>query len=110
MVTMSEFEQNIKESILIILGTAKGERIMRPYFGCGIHNFVFEATNTSILGRIETSVREALTDWEPRIILQEVEVLDENEHGKIIINIGYIVRTTNNKFNLVYPFLLKEGA
>ncbi len=83
---------------------------MHPDFGCGIHNFVLEVINASILGRIEISVREALTDWEPRIILDDVKVIDENDNGKIIIDIKYSVRTTNTKFNLVYPFFLKEGA
>ena len=60
-IQLSEYEQNIKESILIIFGTAKGERVMHADFGCGIHNFVFEVINASILGRIEISVREVLT-------------------------------------------------
>jgi len=109
-IAMSEYEEDIKEAIWIILSTAKGERVMRPDFGCGIHDFVFAAINTSNLTLIESSVREALTSWEPRIELIEVKVItDMIPEGKLLINIEYKVRTTNNQFNLVYPFYLKEG-
>lgn len=109
-IAMSEFEQDIRESIIIILSTAKGERVMQPDFGCGIHDLVFEAINITTLGLLESSVREALTLWEPRIILSEVKVTPEEvSQGKLLVDITYHVRTTNNRFNLVYPFYLKEG-
>jgi len=109
---MSEYEQDIKEAIWVILSTAKGERAMRPDFGCGIHGFVFSVINTATLTLIENSVKEALTLWEPRIDLMGVKVStdkEEIEKGKLIISIDYKVRTTNNRFNLVYPFYLQEG-
>jgi phage baseplate assembly protein W len=110
-VGMSRYEQDIKEAIWIILGTRKGERVMRPDFGCGIHDFVFAVMNTSTLTLVETSVREALTLWEPRIDLTGVNVSNEKiQEGKLVIDIEYRVRTTNNRFNLVYPFYLKEGT
>ena len=110
-IAMSEHESDIKESIWIILGTAKGERVMQPEFGCGIHEMVFSSLNTTTITLMENSVKEALTLWEPRIQLHNVEANDEQvENGKIIINIEYIVRQTNNRFNLVYPFYLKEGS
>jgi len=106
----SEYEEDIKEAIWIILSTSKGERVMRPDFGCGIHNFVFESISTTTLGMIEASVRDALTLWEPRIDVIGVNASAENiDEGKLIINIEYEVRTTNNRFNLVYPFYLTEG-
>jgi phage baseplate assembly protein W len=109
-VGMSEYEQDIKEAIWVILSTAKGERVMRPDFGCGIHGFVFSVINTSTLTLIESSVKEALTLWEPRINLMGVKVsTEESVEGKLIISIDYKVRTTNNRFNLVYPFYLQEG-
>ena len=109
-IAMSEHEQDIKEAIWIILSTAKGERLMRPDFGCGIHDYVFASINTTNLALIETSVREALTLWEPRIELTKVEVsTEEIDQGRLMINIDYKVRTTNNQFNLVYPFYLTEG-
>jgi phage baseplate assembly protein W len=107
---MSEYEEDIKEAIWIILSTAQGERVMRPAFGCGIHDFVFATVNISTLALIESRVREALTVWEPRIELINVTVLTEEiDEGKLLISIDYKVRTTNNQFNLVYPFYLKEG-
>jgi hypothetical protein len=109
-ISMSQYEQDIKEALWIILSTRKGERVMRPEFGCGIHDFVFSVVNTSTLALIETSVREALTFWEPRIEVTDVKIsTDRVNVGQLIINIDYKVRTTNNRFNLVYPFYLTEG-
>ena len=110
-IMMSEHDEDIKESIWIILSTSKGERVMRPDFGCGIYEFVFATINTTTIGLIEASVREALTLWEPRIELINVNVAtDKAEEGMLLISIDYRVRTTNNEFNLVYPFYLKEGT
>lgn len=109
-IAMSQYEEDIKEAIWIILGTAKGERVMRPDFGCGIHDLVFAPINTATVTLVEDSVREALTLWEPRIELIKVEASTEYaDEGKLPISIDYRVRTTNNRFNLVYPFYLKEG-
>ncbi len=109
-IAMSGHEEDIKEAIWIILGTAKGERVMRPDFGCGIHDLVFAPINTTTITLVENSVREALTLWETRIELLRVEVsTDEADVGKLLINIDYKVRSTNNRFNLVYPFYVKEG-
>jgi uncharacterized protein len=111
MISVSKYEQDIREAILIILGTSKGERIMRPDFGCGIHDFVFGSIDASTLGRIDSSVREALITWEPRINLLDVTIsTNQIDEGKLIINITYEVRSTNNQFNLVYPFYLSEGG
>jgi phage baseplate assembly protein W len=109
-IEMSQHEQDIKEAIWLILSTSRGERVMRPDFGCGIYDFVFAPINTATMGMIEASVREALTLWEPRIELVNVGVsADEAQEGKLLISIDYRVRTTNNEFNLVYPFYLEEG-
>lgn len=107
---MSEYEQDIKEAIWIILSTAKGERVMRPDFGCGIHNYVFSVINTANITLIENSVKEALTVWEPRILVTNVSVKTvDGAVGKLIVEVEYMVRTTNNRFNLVYPFYLSES-
>jgi uncharacterized protein len=108
-IEMSKYEEDIKEAIRIIIGTAKGERVMRPDFGCGIHELVFESINITTLNQVENSVRESLTLWEPRIeIIQVVVARDKAQEGILLVNIDYRVRTTNNRFNLVYPFYLKE--
>jgi phage baseplate assembly protein W len=109
-IQMSEYEEDIKEAIWIILATSKGERVMRPDFGSGIYDFVFAPINTATIGLVEESVREALTTYEPRIELLSVEVsTEEADKGKLLIGINYRVRNTNNEFNMVYPFYLTEG-
>jgi phage baseplate assembly protein W len=109
-IIVSSYEEDIQEAIRIIVGTSKGERIMRPDFGCGIFDYVFAPLDTSTIGLIESSVREALVMWEPRIELENVNVShDITEAEKLLITIDYRVRTTNNRFNLVYPFYLSEN-
>jgi phage baseplate assembly protein W len=117
-VALSQYEDNIKESISIILGTAKGERQMRPDFGCGIHELVFGQNNTSSAGMAAYHVEQALIRWEPRIELLKVDASpDRNTNGsgsvsseRVVINIEYRVIATNSIFNLVYPFYLTEGV
>jgi hypothetical protein len=109
-IAMAAYEQDIKEAIRIILSTSKGERVMRPDFGSGIHDLVFASMSTAVIGLLESDVREALTTWEPRIELLRVEVAaDEAYIGKLKVNIDYRVRETNREDNLVYPFYVREG-
>ena len=98
-------ETDIDQAIEIILSTAPGERPMRPEFGCGIHDHVFSHIDASTVATIEVDIREALDRWEPRIVVQEVEFdLTRVGDGQLLINIGYRLRATNHKRNLVYPF------
>lgn len=100
----------IAESIRIILGTAKGERIMRPEFGCDIHDHVFATITPATLNTMETAVRSALVRWEPRIDVESVEATqDDANPNRVLIDIDYRIRTTNSAQNLVYPFHLEEG-
>jgi phage baseplate assembly protein W len=104
-------EESVRQAVWIILGTAPGERIMRPDFGCGIHQHVFSVADSTTLGRVAKDVREALVRWEPRIEVQDVQVaVDADTVGRLLISIEYRVRTTNNQFNLVYPFYLERTA
>lgn len=108
-IRLSEHERDVQESIWIILSTAKGERVMRPDFGCGIHDLVFEVINTATLAEIENRVREALAEFEPRIDVTKVSALSGNGmDGQLRISIDYVIRGTNNQLNLVYPFYIKE--
>jgi uncharacterized protein len=108
---MSLYERDVREAIRIILETAPGERVMRPRFGCGIHDLVFEEISATTLSAVEASVREALTTYEARIELLGVEVDPPQAlNGLLIITIRYRVRRTNQIDNLVYPFFYKEGA
>jgi phage baseplate assembly protein W len=90
------------------LRTAKGERVMRPDFGCGIHDLVFAVGNASTIGRVNDEVRQALLYWEPRIEVLDVKTaIDRQQPNRLLIRIDYRVRSTNNRFNLVYPFYLE---
>jgi phage baseplate assembly protein W len=110
-VAMSELEQDIKESIYIILATAPGERLMRPEFGCGIHDLVFSPMSSVTLGLFESRVREALTRWEARVEILKLEMsIKDSARGKLEIDLSCLVRDTNTEFNLVFPFYLTEGA
>ena len=109
-IDLSYGEQNIRESIWTILATAPGERVMRPTFGCGLHDLVFALTNTATLGRVRKLVWDALVLWEPRIDVTDVDVETKGRGEVLLINIHYRVRTTNNFFNLVYPFYLTVGT
>lgn len=110
-VAMSDLEQDIKESIYILLATAPGERLMRPEFGCGIHDLVFSSMSTVTMGLFESRVREAINRWEARVDILKLEVFSKNPaRGILEINLYCQIRNTNTEFNLVFPFYLTEGA
>jgi len=104
-------EEDIRQSIRIILGTEPGERVMRPDFGAGLKRYVFEAMSTTMIERLRGGVRQSLIRWEPRIILEEVSVtFGAADRSVLLIDVTYRVRATNTLQNLVYPFYLQEGA
>ena len=105
---MAEYEEDIRQAIYLIIMTRKGERVMRPEFGCSIHDYAFDSMDYGTLSKIEDAVREALVLWEPRI--RDIEVRAAGaEAGRLDISISYVVRSTNNPYNLVYPFYISEG-
>jgi uncharacterized protein len=107
----TQHEEKIRQAIWIILATARGERVMRPDFGCGIHDLVFAVNSAGTAGRVAGEVREALVQWEPRIDLLDVKARADGQAGaRLLIEIDYRVRSTNNRFNLVYPFYLEGGV
>ena len=104
-IALARDENDIEQAIELILATAPGERPMRPEFGCGVHDFVFDSIDASTVGKMEEAIRDALDRWEPRVIVQTVEFnLDHVGEGRLVIDIGYRVRVTNTLRNLVYPF------
>jgi phage baseplate assembly protein W len=109
-VSLSQFDSDIEESIYTILSTAKGERRMRPNFGCDIHRLIFAPNNATTWGLASHYVEEALGWWEPRI-----EVLEINTHpdpldtSRLLIDIGYVIKATNDPRSIVYPFYLIPG-
>lgn len=111
LVATSEYEDNIRQSILIVLETAPNERVMRPNFGCGIHDLVFTAVDTTTIQRIRSVIEEALRRYEARIEVLGVTVdEDATSEGKLLIELEYRVRKTNQIGNLVFPFYFREGG
>lgn len=104
---VAEYEESVRQSISIILSTAKGERVMRPDFGSGLSELAFAVNNQTTQAMAAFEVREALQNWEPRIEVLRVETSSAGDRGEqLMIFIDYRVRTTDNRFNLVYPFYL----
>jgi uncharacterized protein len=109
-VALAHEDEDVREAIAVILGTAPGERPMRPEFGCGIHDYVFESVDAYLVGRIEQEVRRSLDRWEPRIDVVSVDLsLEPGARGGtvdelVVIEITYRLRATNDVRNLVYPF------
>jgi uncharacterized protein len=108
---MAVLEEDVAQAIRIILGTNPGERVMRPDFGAGLDDFLFEPASATTLERVRVRVETALIDWEPRIDLVEVRVeVAGTLRNRIDVEVHYRVRATNTLHNLVYPFYLDEGA
>jgi phage baseplate assembly protein W len=102
-------EQDVAQAIQLILRTPLGERRMRPTFGCGIHSLVFSTNDPTTHGLIRHYVTEALALWEPRILVNEEDIevsLDPDQPSAVLIQIGYRLRATNERRNIVYPFYL----
>lgn len=111
-IKLSDGTDNIEQAIRLILATAPGERVHRPAFGCAIWEQLFEPINANTIGLMAQSVRDALGRWEPRIVLEDVAVTPDNDNdGRVQIALTYVVRDTNNRRNLVYPFYVipQEG-
>ena len=109
-VRTSSNEEDIEESVRIILGTQPGERPMSPHFGCNINSFVFGLSDYTSMQMIKREVENSLVMWEPRIKDISAEVVQSpDDNGVLLIAISYVVRSTNNPFNRVYPFYISEG-
>jgi phage baseplate assembly protein W len=106
-VRMAAGEEGVRQSIWTILSTSPGERIMRPDFGCALHDLVFDVNSPATATAVSGAVRDALAVWEPRIdVLDVFAAPDPADPSVLLIEINYQVRTTNSRFNLVYPFYM----
>jgi phage baseplate assembly protein W len=104
-IALATGQREIEESIRLILATAPGERPMRPEFGCGVHDLVFDPVNEATAGAVRYEVRASLDRWEPRIDVLDVVVSTVPEDATVLlIDVRYAVRGTNNPRNLVFPF------
>ena len=104
-------QEDIQQSLQILLNTAQGERLMRDYFGCDLQQFMFEEISQSLINHITTLISDAVLYYETRIALNKVDV-DESDTvaGLLMITLDYTVRSTNSRFNMVYPFYLNEAS
>jgi phage baseplate assembly protein W len=110
-VAVVEYEEDIRQSIFIILETAPGERVMRPAFGCGIHELVFAALDSTMVRRIQSEVEDALRRYEARVDVLNVGVdEDATIQGRLLVEVEYRVRKTNQLGNFVFPFYFGEGG
>jgi phage baseplate assembly protein W len=117
-VKMVSYEQDIQESLHILLSTKPGERVMQPAFGCELKTMIFEIITESLITRIKDAVERAILFFEPRITLESVEVqvdTDPSEEqsiydGVLYIYIEYTIRKTNTRSNMVYPYYFFEGT
>lgn len=103
-------DDDIAQAVRLILNTKRGERVMRPDFGCRLCDFAFEAFSESVRSEMIEEVKNALIMHEPRISDVEVTIDDIAPEGRIVLNISYVVRNTNNPYNLVFPFFIEEGG
>jgi len=104
-------EEDIRQSLQILLSTSLDERMMSPDYGCNLNKFMFEPANSGLVNELESLVSRAILLNEPRIAVDKVNVKDINpDNGLIEISVDYTVRTTNNRFNLVYPFYINEAS
>lgn len=103
------YEADVEQSVFNILATAKGERVMVPDFGCGMHDLVFSPNTSTQAGAVASEVREALVRWEPRIDVVSIDVTVGGDQGELLlIRIDYSIRSNNAFYNTVYPFFISD--
>ena len=110
-VKMVAEDDDIRESLRILLSTSPGERLMHPTYGCGLKQMVFENVDESVITEIRDKVQRAILFFEPRITVDGIDVAVEDPlSGVLLIQLRYIVRSTNSRSNMVYPFHFLEGT
>ena len=106
-------ENDIAQSLEILLSTSLGERVMQPEYGCNLKDYQFESIDNSFLGFIKDLVERAILYYEPRIRLEKVEVREADSfelfEGLVKINVTYQIESSNTSFNYVYDFYLREA-
>lgn len=108
-VSTSQLEENVRQSIFIILGTAPGERVKRPDFGCSIHDLMFAPNNEVTAARAEIYCEEAIYKYEPRISQVTCHArAHPDQPNRLDVRVEYVIAGKNDKRNLVFPFYLKN--
>lgn len=107
---LARHERDIEQAISMILLTPKGQRVMRPEFGCQIHDLIFAPNDSTTAGLADYYVREALAMWEPRIEVLNVRIMsDSGDVGRMLIDIQYLIKATHDRRSLVFPFYRIPG-
>lgn len=102
---------DIRSSLEILLSTRPGERVMLPSYGCNLDELLFEPLTTTMKTYMKDLIQTAILYHEPRIVVDKIELVDTGEmEGRILINIAYTIRSTNSRFNYVFPFYIQEGT
>lgn len=113
-VEMAEAEEDINQSLHILLSTSLGERVLQPEYGCNLRDYLFEPMNTSLITFIKDLVETAILYFEPRIKVELIEISESDSfdavRGRLQISIDYHIRETNSRFNFVYDFYVNEGV
>ena len=110
-VVMLEEEKDIESSLEILLSTKLGERIMQPTYGCNLDDMVFENMNLTMLTYMKDLLENAILYHEPRIELEKLDIDTSNQQeGMLLIVLHYLVRTTNSRYNYVFPYYINEGT
>lgn len=110
-IAQSRYERSVEESVYLILGTARGERVMLPSFGCGIHDLVFQPNNAATVALVTNEVLTSLVQWEKRIDVLDVRVDTAPEQPNLLlIRVEYRIRANQALGNLVYPFYITERS
>jgi phage baseplate assembly protein W len=109
-VGMSEDEEDIKESLIILLNTTLGERVMRPDYGANMEDLLFEALNVTTANMIANRIKKAILYHEPRVKVEDIDLRPDYNEGRIEVLVQYLIISTNNRRNLVYPYLFTEAT
>ncbi len=109
-VQLSQYEQDIKESLMILLSTIKGERVMRPNYGTNVRDLIFEPLDVSTGTLVAEEIKKAILIHEPRVFVDKVLPVQEELNGFLEITIDYTIISTNTRSNLVFPFYQNEGT
>ena len=110
-ILLNTYEVHVRQSILLIMQTVKGERVMRPDFGAGLQPLVFEPAGSAMAAMVQHEVKQALVRNEPRIdVLAVAATTDPSQPGVLSINVKYQLRQTDTIYNVVYPFYIERGS
>jgi phage baseplate assembly protein W len=113
-VEMVSDEEDIRQSLFILLSTSLGERVMQPDYGCNLNDYIFEGLNSTTIGYIKERVAHSILYYEPRIVVETIEVTDAGSvdilEGRFLIDISYTIPGTNSRFNYVYDFYKNEAV